>query len=137
MADGSTIERLSMVYDADGTVLGELWYVVGHLLGRAHCDLCDITHGGVRRKAAFDDLVAALPVPVAVLHRDEQPADLAASTEGRLACVVAHTAHGMEVLVDRDELAACDGSVDRLAAVVRDRLAGRTGPGPAERSKGG
>jgi hypothetical protein len=68
-----------------------------------------------------------LPVPVAVLHRNEQPADLAAATEGRLACVVAHTADGIEVLVGRDELAACEGRVDRLAAVLDERLADRTG----------
>ena len=115
-----------MVYDADGGAVGELRYVVGHLLGRAHCDLCDITHGGVRRKAAFDDLLGELPVPVEVLHRNEQDVALAAATDGRLACVVAHTEAGPEVLVTRDELAACGGDVARLADVLRPRLAGRT-----------
>lgn len=118
------VDRLSMVYDADGTVLGEVRYVVGHLLGRAHCDLCDITHGGLRRKQAFDDLVGALPVPVEVLHRDEQPPELAAFTQGRLACIVAHDGGAMDVLVTREELAGCAGRVDRLAALLDDRLGG-------------
>jgi len=121
------IESLAMVYDADGGVAGELRYVVGHLLGRAHCDLCDITHGGVRRKQAFDELVASLPVPVEVLHRDQQDAELAAATDGRLACIVARTAAGPEVLVTRDELAACAGDVARLDALLRPRLDARTG----------
>ena len=51
---------LAMVYDADGGLVGEVRYVVGHLLGRAECALCDITHGPVRRKQAFDELVADL-----------------------------------------------------------------------------
>jgi hypothetical protein len=120
------VERLSMVYDADGTLGGEVRYVVGHLLGRAHCDLCDITHGGLRRKRAFDDLVAALPIPVEVLHRDEQPPALEAVTRGRLACVVAHTAGGAAILVTRDELAGCGGDVDRFARILDAALAGRT-----------
>jgi hypothetical protein len=120
------IERLSMVYDADGGAVGELRYAVGHLLGRTRCDLCDITHGGVRRKADFDALLAGLAVPVDVLHRNEQTHELAGATAGRLACVVAHTPVGLEVAVDRDALARCDGRVDRLADVLRGVLAGRT-----------
>lgn len=111
-----------MVYDADGGAAGELRYALGHLLGRAHCDLCDITHGGVRRRAVFDDLVKSLPVPVDVVHRNEQGAALAAVTAGRLACVVAHTDDGLEVVVDREALAACDGRVDRLADALRPVL---------------
>ena len=30
---------LAMVYDADGGLVGEVRYVVGHLLGRAECAL--------------------------------------------------------------------------------------------------
>lgn len=32
------------VYDADHTLAGEVAYVVGKLLGRRHCALCDVTH---------------------------------------------------------------------------------------------
>lgn len=126
-ADRPVIDRLAMVYDADGGVVGELRYVVGHLVGRAHCDLCDVTHGGVRRKAAFDELIAAVPIPVEVLHRNEQDPGLAAFTRGRLACVVARTDAGPELLVTREELAACDGRVDRFGELLLARLDGRTG----------
>jgi hypothetical protein len=46
-ANGSTrsIRRLVGVYNANGTVGGELAYFLGARLGRAHCSLCDITHG--------------------------------------------------------------------------------------------
>ena len=37
---------LVAVYHADGGVRGELSYVLGRLLGTAHCALCDITHRG-------------------------------------------------------------------------------------------
>ncbi|MBA2282333.1 MAG: hypothetical protein H0W25_14065 [Acidimicrobiia bacterium] len=37
----SEITRLIGVYDADGSVLGELSYFLKARLGRAHCALCD------------------------------------------------------------------------------------------------
>ena len=42
------IVRLIGVYDANGTLSGELAYWIGARLGRRHCSLCDITHGSVR-----------------------------------------------------------------------------------------
>ena len=79
-----------MVYDADGGLAGELRYVVGHLLGRAECSLCDITHGTVKRKAAFDELVGAVEADghgVEVHHRNEQtPSQAAAAPVTSRAC---------------------------------------------------
>ena len=43
------------IYNADGTVLGEIAYVFAKYTGRRHCELCDITHGTVRRKPSWDD----------------------------------------------------------------------------------
>jgi len=51
------------VYDADGGLRGELSCVFGHQPGRRQCGLCDITHSPVRRKAAWDAMVAGLSVP--------------------------------------------------------------------------
>src|SRR5918995_1294239 len=59
------------VYAADGGILGEVAYVVGHLLGRTECGLCDVTHGAVRRKPEWDDMAARLPVPLRLAHRNE------------------------------------------------------------------
>ena len=95
------IERLVGVYDADGTLLGELAYVVGHLLGRRSCALCDITHGSVKRRPEFDEAAATLGVPFDLLHRDERPPELAALTDGALPCVVAEGDGEQLVLVDR------------------------------------
>jgi hypothetical protein len=43
------IARLIGVYNAEGSLRGELAYLLGKLTGRAHCALCDITHGALRR----------------------------------------------------------------------------------------
>jgi hypothetical protein len=115
---------LTGIYDADGTLVGEVRYVVMHLLGRAECVLCDITHGPLRRKAAFDDLRGRLGIPFETVHRDERSPEVAAVSEGRLPCVVALVEHadgttGHEILLDADALRACAGDVHRFEPVLR------------------
>jgi hypothetical protein len=113
------VERLVGVYDADGTVLGELAYVVGHVLGRRSCALCDITHGSLRRRPSFDEAAAQLPVPFDLLHRDERPPALTALTEGRLPCVVAEVAGEAQILLGPDELARCGKDPHALVRAIR------------------
>ncbi len=122
------IERLVMVYDADGGAVGKVRYAMGHLLGRTECALCDITHGRVRPKADFEDLLASLPVPVDVVHRNEQAPAVADATRGRFPCVAARSGGTWSILLGPEVLGSCDGDVaclgDRLAAA----LDGRAGP---------
>lgn len=68
---GMTITELVGVYDAEGSLLGELAYAWGMVRGTRHCGLCDITHARVRRKPEWDAMVERLAVPVRVLHLDE------------------------------------------------------------------
>lgn len=122
----ASVDRLAMVYDADGGLVGEARYVVGHLLGRAECALCDITHGPVRRKADFDALVDGLGVPVDVVHRNEQEPAVEAVTAGRLPCVTARQDGAWSVLLDAEALEACAGDVGRLGDRLRTAMAAAT-----------
>ena len=112
------VTRLVGVYDADGGLTGEAKYVVGHLLGRLECALCDITHGPVRRKKSFDALRARLGVPFDVVHRNERSPEVERATGDALPCVVALTGSGIVTLLDRATLEACGGEVDRLEAAL-------------------
>jgi hypothetical protein len=114
------------VYDADGGWRGELAYFFGHLLGRQHCSLCDITNSPVRRKASWDAMVAGLGVPFSLLHRDERPLDVASAAGDHVPAVVARLESGelIELLGPR-ELDEIQGDVtafrDRLLAALRER----------------
>jgi hypothetical protein len=115
----SAVHRLVGVYNADGTLLGELRYFVAARLGRAHCPLCDITHGRVRERSEWRNGRGRLPVPFETYHRNDQPARLRDSCDA-LPIVVADTDDGFVVLLRPDDLAACDGSVERLVSAVED-----------------
>jgi uncharacterized cupin superfamily protein len=117
-----SIERLVGIYDADGTVRGELAYLLGRARGTAHCALCDITHGRLRRRADFDEASEQLTVTLELRHRDEIDETVRLAADGRFPCVVAVGTEGAWVVMDRDDLDACEGDpaalVERLNAAV-------------------
>jgi hypothetical protein len=123
MAEVSEVLRLIGVYDADHTVRGEVSYWIGARLGRAHCALCDITHGMLRRRSEWNAYVADLGVPFPTFHRDDQPDALRAASNDQVPVVVAETSGGYTMLLDAAALDACDGSVERLGEAIDAALA--------------
>src|SRR3954453_13101884 len=112
----SQLVRLVGVYDADGTLRGELAYWIGARLGRSHCALCDITHGLVRVRSEWRSCRAGLPFPFDTFHRDDQPEGIRLLLAGVAPAVVADTTTGLVLLLGPEDLAACQGSTDRLVA---------------------
>ncbi|MEI6454420.1 MAG: hypothetical protein WCO31_07490 [Actinomycetes bacterium] len=88
------IKGLVGVYNAKGTLKGELAYWVGARLGRQHCVLCDITHGSIREKAEWKSCRAGLPVAFDTYHSDDQPEDVRVLLGNDLPAVVAETESG-------------------------------------------
>jgi hypothetical protein len=133
------IVRYTGVYNADGGLLGEARYVIGHLLGTAECALCDITHSPIRRKPEWDRMVARLGVPVAVLHRNERDAALTAASGGvALPVVLAHTDDGAtHVALSAAQLAALDGSVAAFERALRAADRSVVGLGADDAARGG
>jgi hypothetical protein len=119
------LRRLLGVYHAEGTLSGELRYWIGARLGRAHCALCDITHGTFREKRTWQACRTTLPVPFETFHLDDQPAALAAVTAAATPCVVAETDDGFEVLLGPADLNACAGDPEALVGHLTEELADR------------
>lgn len=133
--DGARISTLLGVYHADGGPVGELRYVVGKLLGTAHCALCDVTHSAVRRKPEWDAMVASLGVGFELLHLNKLTPDVAEAVAASGSPVVlARVADGgLRTLLGPDELDGLGASVARfrvalLAAVEEQGLRLPAGP---------
>lgn len=112
------IRRLVGVYDADGTMRGELTYWIGARLGRSHCALCVITHGLARERADWKACRTDLRVPFDTYHRDDQPSAIRVATSNVVPCVVADTDQGFIRLLAPADLDACDGSAERLISAI-------------------
>ena len=111
------IIRLIGVYNAKGTLSGELAYFVGKRLGRAHCALCDVTHGLVRERKDWQASRTRLPVPFETYHLDDVPAAVRAGFD-EAPVVLAETHDGVTVLLAAGELEACHGDPERLVAAI-------------------
>jgi hypothetical protein len=119
--------KLIGVYKADGGILGEVSYFLGHLVGLRECNLCDITHSPVKKKAEFKrfekTLLEQRGVVMKLVHMNERTdAELAAS-KGREPCVLLQYSDGsISMFLDYVELKAASGSVESFAKLVDSRL---------------
>jgi hypothetical protein len=115
------------VYKADGGIIGEVSYFHGHLIGVRECNLCDITHSPIKKKAKFKEFEKTLleehGIRVKLVHMNERTdAELAAS-EGREPCVLLQYPDGsISMFLDYVELKAASGSVSSFARLVESRL---------------
>lgn len=118
------VTRLVGVYRAEGSLRGEVAYVVGKILGRAHCSLCDITHSPLHRKAAWDRMVAGLGVPFELVHLDERDEATAALVTGwdDSPAVLAEVGGSLRIVLGPDALEGLGGAVDRFEAALREAL---------------
>lgn len=119
----TVVREIIGVYNADGSWRGELAYAIGRLTGRAHCALCDITHGTLRRRPSFDAACARLSVPVTLLHRDERPPEVVALSRDRTPMVLGRTDDGLLVLLTAEELERCGADPDELVEAIESAIA--------------
>lgn len=117
MAD--RIVRFVGVYNAEGTLRGELAYWFGRRRGTAHCALCDITHGSVRERADWKECRSGLGAAFDTYHLDDQPEAVRSLTSGVAPVVVAETSIGHIMLLGPDELEACAADPSALADRLR------------------
>jgi hypothetical protein len=119
----SRVRRLIGVYDADGTIRGEVMYWIGARLGTSHCALCDITHGPVRARSGWRTCRDQLPVAFDVYHRDDQPEAVRRASGNTAPVVVAETSEGFVLLMSGADLAACNSSPEALFAKIESLMA--------------
>lgn len=102
------ITEIIGVYDADSTLIGEVSYWVRARFGKAHCSLCDLTHGLLTVKKEWVECTRSLGVPVSTYHRNDAPADVLSATTD-FPVVLVRTSGGLGVAAGPDELARFAG----------------------------
>jgi hypothetical protein len=121
--------RVVLVYDGDSGLRAMLVDVVKKSVGREECALCEITYGPLGKRGAWKTCEARLGTIVDEMHRDQLP-DEWGIARSELPCVLGRT--GTErpfVLLSREEIVACAGSVDELEHRVLAALSRHEGSG--------
>lgn len=118
----ATINRLIGVYDADGTLRGEVAYWISARLGRRHCSLCDVTHGTFTEKSTWKRCRSSLPVSFDTYHRDDQPDDVRRASGDTAPVVIAKTSEGFVLLLDDARISSVDSDPSRLVALISEAV---------------
>lgn len=115
------------IYKANGGLLGELSYVLGHAVGIRHCELCDITHSPLWKRREFKSFEQRMQrefgLSVRLLHMNERSEQESAASAGREPCVLLEYSDGtFSMLLDYVELKAVKGKVSSFEKLIRSRL---------------
>ena len=110
------------IYNADGGIIGELQYVLGKLMGKAHCSLCDITHSYISKKKSWKALESRGEFEINLLHINEQEPDLREFTSGITPCVVAKEESKFRILLTSEQLENCNKSVSSFEEALQKSI---------------
>ena len=115
------------VYKADGGIVGEISYFLGHLIGVKECSLSDITHSPIMKKKAFKEFEARLRadrgIDIRLVHMNERTEAELAASKGREPCVLLQYEDGSNsMFLDYEELKAAGGRVNSFEKLVESRL---------------
>ena len=113
------VVRLHGVYDASGTILGEVSYFLRRALFKQHCSLCDITHSTFSRRREWDTCVNNLGIDFHLHHRNDAPSTVAETDGYAPPCIVSESEDGsFALLLSSDEIATCTNSPEKLMQLI-------------------
>ena len=115
------------VYNANGGLLGEMAYVLGHAIGVRNCALCDITHSPIKKKNDFKSLEKSVAqefgLGFSLVHKNERSEAQLLASNGREPCVLLEYSDGSySMLLDWVELKSVSGKVSSFEKLLRSRL---------------
>lgn len=117
----SVVDKLVGIYNAKGSIVGELQYFFGTLTGQTQCALCDITHGVFKGKVAFSKAKQPLGIPFEILYLDELDLSLQLFKD-YAPCIVGRSDSQYSLLITKAELELCDGDVSRLFTLIKAKV---------------
>jgi hypothetical protein len=120
-------DRLTFVYDANGTLFGEIAYLFRSRFKGEHCSLCDITHSPFAKKAEWKAMEKRLHdelgVDFVLVHRNERTDAQLAASDGREPCIlIEDNSGGLSMILDWTDLKLAAGSVPAFERAIRAKL---------------
>ena len=104
--------KIYCIYNAEGSIFGEIRYLYNKYIKDIKCSMCDITHNTLSEKREWKKRCLESPFKIECLHLDELPKDIENLVEGNTPCVVAKTSSTNEIIIEDKELIAMKGNVD-------------------------
>ena len=114
--------ELICVYDADGSLLGELNYLWKKAFHSFTCSMCDITHNFITTKKKWKIKVQNCKYDISTYHLNDQPTLIKETTLNNTPCVVKVESGSSSILISNDELKTIDGNVDSFFSLIDKKM---------------
>tara|TARA_B100000575_G_C22643068_1_gene395826 strand:+ start:77 stop:469 length:393 start_codon:yes stop_codon:yes gene_type:complete len=114
--------ELICVYDADGSLLGELSYLWKKTFHSFTCSMCDITHNYISTKKKWKTAVQNCKYDISTYHLNDQPTLIKETTLNNTPCVVKVEDGSSSILISNDELKTIDGNVDSFFSLIDKKM---------------
>lgn len=115
--------RIVGVYNADGSILGELNFAIRKVIGKSDCGLCDLTHGwNPFGKPSWRNACSASSIEIELVHRDELTSDQN-EVAGDLPAVIALLDGAWKELMSAEDISCFKGNGSGFLVEI-ERLVG-------------
>ena len=108
----SLVQKIYCIYNAEGSVKGELKYLYEKYFKDIKCSMCDITHGTFMQKKKWKNKCLTFPFEIECMHLDELPSDIKSLVNDKTPCVVAQINSINKIIIKDEELVHMNGDVD-------------------------
>ena len=116
------LPKLYAIYDADGSLLGELSYLKDKCLGKAECALCDLSHGWNPLGKASWRQRRGQAASLEWVHRDEVPPHVLSAMSDHLPCIAMDREGKVEIVISKEALAGWEGRVEIFEHLLEQKL---------------
>ena len=116
------LPQLYAIYDADGSLLGELSYLKDKCLGKAECALCDLSHGWNPLGKASWRQRRGQAASLEWVHRDEVPPHVLSAMSDHLPCIAMDREGKVEIVISKEALAGCEGRFEIFEHLLEQKL---------------
>ena len=104
--------KIYCIYNAEGSIFGEIRYLYNKYIKDIKCSMCDITHNSFSEKSDWGKKCREFPFKIECLHLDELPSDIKNIVKDNAPCVVAQTKSVNEIIIKNKELTSMNGDVN-------------------------
>ena len=114
--------KIYCIYNAKGSVSGELAYVFKKYVLGFKCSMCEITHNSFAMKRDWENKVSQSNINIETVHLDERPKDLEEFSKNKVPCVVGEYQEGYKLILTNEDLINLGGNVDLFFDMLKERI---------------
>lgn len=114
--------KIYCIYNAKGSVSGELAYLFKKYVLGFKCSMCEITHNLFTMKRDWENKVSLSNINLETVHLDERPKDLEEFSKSKVPCVVGEYQDGYRLILTNEDLKNLEGNVDSFFDMLKERI---------------